>query len=177
MKILALDPAAHCGYAHSNGKYGVWDLGNGPDHGLRLRRKLLKAAEHWGIEQIASEDAGFGANNRATRAMHGERLGIIRLVAVELGVELVLYAPPTVKLHTTGSGRATKEQMIATIRTRFGIRTTNDNEADAIAIMHMAIDGIQPPAKLKRAWKARVKAAEKSQQKFQFAQPARKPRG
>jgi hypothetical protein len=45
----------------------------------------------------------------------------------------------TVKRHATGKGNAGKEGMIAAARAR-GFRPSDDNEADALATLHWAID-------------------------------------
>ncbi len=172
MKTLAIDPASKCGYAWSDGTIvlsGVWLVGNDHDHCLRLRSFLLDAHHAWGIELMAAENSSFGnAKNRATQAKHNERLGVLRLVAAELGVRLVLYVPSTIKLQTTGSGRADKAQMIAAVRTRFGVVTTDDNVADAIAILKMVQAGIEPPAVARKKFAERVKKAAKRQGSFGF---------
>lgn len=45
----------------------------------------------------------------------------------------------TVKKHATGSGNAGKQAMIAAARAR-GFNPTDDNEADALAILHWALE-------------------------------------
>jgi Holliday junction resolvasome RuvABC endonuclease subunit len=45
----------------------------------------------------------------------------------------------TIKRHATGKGNADKEAMIAAARER-GFSPADDNEADAIAILHWAIE-------------------------------------
>jgi hypothetical protein len=45
----------------------------------------------------------------------------------------------TIKRHATGRGNAPKEAMIASARAR-GYCPADDNEADAIAILHWALD-------------------------------------
>ena len=45
----------------------------------------------------------------------------------------------TIKRHTTGKGNAPKQAMIAAARAR-GFSPADDNEADAIAILHWAIE-------------------------------------
>lgn len=45
----------------------------------------------------------------------------------------------TIKHHATGKGNAPKETMIAAARAR-GYSPTDDNEADAIAILHWALE-------------------------------------
>jgi crossover junction endodeoxyribonuclease RuvC len=45
----------------------------------------------------------------------------------------------TIKRHATGRGNASKDEVIAAMRT-LGHGVTDDNEADALAILHWAID-------------------------------------
>ncbi|PIE08965.1 MAG: hypothetical protein CSA73_01055, partial [Rhodobacterales bacterium] len=45
----------------------------------------------------------------------------------------------TIKKHATGKGNAPKQAMIAAAQAR-GFRPADDNEADAIAILHWAIE-------------------------------------
>jgi Holliday junction resolvasome RuvABC endonuclease subunit len=45
----------------------------------------------------------------------------------------------TIKRHATGRGNADKEAMIAAARAR-GFSPADDNEADAIAILHWAME-------------------------------------
>ncbi len=45
----------------------------------------------------------------------------------------------TIKRHATGKGNADKEAMVAAARAR-GFSPADDNEADAIAILHWAIE-------------------------------------
>ena len=45
----------------------------------------------------------------------------------------------TIKIHATGKGNAPKEAMTAAARAR-GFHPADDNEADAIAILHWALD-------------------------------------
>ena len=45
----------------------------------------------------------------------------------------------TIKKHATGKGNASKDEMIATARAR-GFFPADDNEADALAILHWAIE-------------------------------------
>jgi hypothetical protein len=45
----------------------------------------------------------------------------------------------TMKRHATGKGAAGKHEVIAAVRAR-GFRPSDDNEADALAILYWAID-------------------------------------
>ena len=157
MKILALDPANKCGFAHSDGYRGVWllqafevsqgdrslELSQGDDEhpGRRLRRLehcLLEAHRDWGFELLAYEDAALGSHNPRTKTVHAKLAGVIELVACRLGVPVLLVNPATLKLFATGNGRATKEQMIRSCEIQFGITTADDNVADALFVLALA---------------------------------------
>ena len=141
MNILGIDPAAKCGFAHSNGEHGVWILKEkSKEHpGLRLerfRRRLFLMRRDYGVDAIGIEDAGFGAINDNTAAMHNELIGIAKLVASEWSkVPVFLYKPCHLKKWLTGNGRADKSQMIAAVNSQFGLKVTDDNVADAICVM------------------------------------------
>ncbi|MDP1525666.1 MAG: hypothetical protein Q8M20_07640 [Rhodocyclaceae bacterium] len=45
----------------------------------------------------------------------------------------------TIKKHATGKGNASKDEMVAAVRTR-GHQPADDNEADAIALLYLAIE-------------------------------------
>lgn len=145
MKILALDPAMHCGFAHSDGYSGVWRLDViGTGHPglrlIRLRDLLLGAHREWGFDVIAYEEASFGSPNQNVKALHNELRGVIRMVAAEVGCKPVDgYAPTTIKKFATGSGNADKAQMVAAwARHHPGRPVTDDNEADALWLLEMA---------------------------------------
>src|SRR5689334_19173721 len=92
--ILALDPAAACGFAHSRGQRGTWKIGSGGES-LRMLRLYIMA--QCPIQQIACEYASFGSRFPAIMARANELLGIIRLCAAELSVPLVTFEPMTIK--------------------------------------------------------------------------------
>ena len=45
----------------------------------------------------------------------------------------------TIKKHATGKGNASKDEMVASVRAR-GHQPADDNEADALALLHWAIE-------------------------------------
>lgn len=143
MKILGLDPANQCGWAFDDGfgvTFGVWSLKDKTDQhaGRRLerfRRRLFTFRREHGFEVIGFEDASFGSNNAHTAASHNELCGVIKMVAAELEVPVFDYKPNHLKKWLTGSGKASKQDMIAAVERRFQIKTDNDNIADAIAVM------------------------------------------
>lgn len=150
--ILGLDPANKCGWSLSCGQYGVWLLSEKDEHPgrrlERLRRNIYTLHREHQIEVIAAEDASLGSNNYHTAAAHNELRGVIKLVAAELELQLVMVNPTTLKKWLTGHGHAKKEHMIDAIRLRFNIIVKDDNQADAIAVMEYARNLTTQPKEL-----------------------------
>jgi len=138
--VLGIDPAAQCGFAHSDGTHGVWQLvGQRDKHpGRRLerfRRLLFSFKRDHAIDVIGVEDASFGSHNPKVQAMHNELIAIVKLCAAEWEVPVYAWKPNSLKKWLTGHGRADKKQMIHAVKSLFGIETDDDNIADAIAVM------------------------------------------
>lgn len=84
----------------------------------------------------------FFATNAKTAMSVGQAIGIILFTAAKNKVEIVEYAPGTIKKHVAGSGRADKKMMQkavrkilgAKVRSRAHGKTHFDNSADALAV-------------------------------------------
>jgi Holliday junction resolvasome RuvABC endonuclease subunit len=163
-KVLALDPAATTGFAHSNGQYGTWKLAaEDTSTGERLkdlRQRITRYVEAYGCDLLAFEDAGFGSHNPAVQALHNELRGIIKLVAAELQLKTVGYKPSSIKSFATGNGRADKRQMVQAARTMLGVTTEDDNIADALFILEMAQQGVKYETKKTKKRKAKRRDAQ-----------------
>lgn len=142
---LGLDPANRCGWAYLDHKthtteFGTWKLRHTSDNHAgrrleRLRRNLFLFHRMRGIDVIGYEEAGFGSKLAKTQASHNELIGVIKLCAAELEIPTHGYVPTTLKKWFTGSGRASKEQMISVARNTYSFNVTSDDEADAIAVL------------------------------------------
>jgi crossover junction endodeoxyribonuclease RuvC len=62
----------------------------------------------------------------------------------ERGIECSGVYPSTLKKWTTGRGNAKKPEMLEAVERRFGRRVDDDNEADAVALLHYALAEIVP---------------------------------
>lgn len=90
---------------------------------------------------------------KAARSLYAME-GVARALAAEMGVEFISIRPTEIKMHATGSGKATKEEMIR------WAGVPNHNEADARAALacFLARDYKVPlKVKRKKVRKARVK--------------------
>lgn len=90
---------------------------------------------------IVFEDAKFQKGN-AIYNFNAQK-GILQLLAESLNIEFIGYPPMTVKKAFCGSGRATKEDMLAKATEITGNKIKNHNEADAIGVYHTHLKEIK----------------------------------
>ncbi len=92
-----------------------------------------------GPAEVAVEQVFSGVSPRSARVL-GQARGVALAVSARAGLPVFEYQPMEVKLAFTGSGRASKEQMVRTARALLGIDVERDDEADAIAlaVCHLA---------------------------------------
>ena len=149
--ILATDLATRLGYAHSDGESGVVQLtGTTAEKLESLYDWLNRTIDRLGCTLFAHEDAARVSNNQATHLFHGQILGVVTLVCRQRRIPIWTIHPTTLKAWLTGSGRAKKDQMIRAVKTMFGVNCEDDNQADAIAVLNAAMQGIKPMAVPKR---------------------------
>lgn len=63
-------------------------------------------------------------------------IGIIYLIAAMRGINVVTYAPASIKKAVTGNGRASKKEIKIAIHKIFGDLKTNEHVRDALGIIH-----------------------------------------
>ena len=88
MKILAIDPGTHCGYALSPFESGVWNLSVGRHEGggmrfVKLRSYLVKASE--GVELLVYEEVR-GHKGTDAAQVYGGIVAIIQEHCEQLGI-------------------------------------------------------------------------------------------
>ena len=139
--ILALDVAIHCGWAISKEIYGVWDLTPKRDESkgmklIRFRSKLLEVIESNSISLIVFErTAGF---HKAALIAQAELHGVLKLILEDLQIEYRAYSASEIKQFATGKGNSGKPAMVAAAQKLYNYPGKNDNEADALHILHLA---------------------------------------
>lgn len=145
MKVLALDPATKCGWAHSEGMSGVWDLSAKRDESkgmrlVRLHSKLREIYTGLGIDMLVFEAArNQGPKMQGALVVQAEMQGVIKHFCEEYGIEYTGVSPSEIKKHATGKGNANKKLMIAYAKARFpDTEIVDDNHADALHILRFA---------------------------------------
>jgi Holliday junction resolvasome RuvABC endonuclease subunit len=145
--FLALDPATKCGWAHSSGAFGTWDLSAKRDEskGMRLVRLRAQLNEvlRLGVDYVFFEAARHAAGTNAL-VVQSELQGIIKIWcednrALGLIKEYRGIGPSEIKKFATGKGNANKEAMIAAAKKRFPhCDIQDDNQADALMLLELA---------------------------------------
>ena len=146
MKILALDPATHCGFAHSCGISGTWDLSVRRDESsgmrlIRLRGKLDEILRDVGVDSVVYEVALQMLHRRAGASVQSEIQGVLKLWCEDNKIEYRSYSPTEIKKHATGKGNAGKPAMIdaAVAKWKRVFQDHQENEVDALWLLDLAL--------------------------------------
>lgn len=140
MKLLALDPATKCGWAHSDGPSGTFDLSIRRDESagmrlVRLKGKLREIHISLGINLVGFESARHAAPKmQGALVVQAQLQAVITLFCEESGIEYRGFSPSEIKKFATGKGNANKEAMIAAARIKWP-QVRDDNEADALHLL------------------------------------------
>lgn len=138
--IFALDPGRQTGWAHLANEdtliYGtskfIW-----PTHGETLARFA-----DWLADKLTKLEPAHLAYESPIRFGGGWELmaqfaGVIKLVCWRREILVSEVAPKTIKKHATGSGNASKMEMMAAARQR-GWTPKDDHQSDALFILDYA---------------------------------------
>lgn len=163
MNLLAIDPGLHTGLCCTIGEglcHGVANLGGSDTPQQTRDLRLADYVEEWitlsSASTVAYEGAAFSKNTFASRQLAGYR-GIIRMTAAKHGCQVVEVNPSTLKKWATNNGNAKKPQMVRALKTMYGIKVLDDNEADAIWIWQFVNAGQHAKIEAARAATKRPK--------------------
>lgn len=158
ISILALDLGTRSGWAaslHGRIESGVQDfsLRRGESPGVRFLRfnawLSQWAADGWRPDLLAYE-APHHRGGAATEIANGFSTRVQEFCARH-GLEHASVHSATLKKWTTGRGNADKAAMMAAVSRRWGEylgnpRDVDDNQADAMALLHYALAELVGPA-------------------------------
>lgn len=146
--ILALDLGTHTGWALSGHDSSITSgteqfkpqrFEGGGMRYLRFKRWLTEV-KHCadGLDAVYFEEVRRHAGIDAAHA-YGGFLATLTAWCEHHGIPYQGVPVGTIKKHATGKGNAGKAEMIAAATAR-GHNPTDDNEADALALLHWAIE-------------------------------------
>lgn len=144
MIVLGIDPGSlRCGYgvvARDGSRLTVLASGVLVPGALPMAERLGRILV--GLEaviararpaEVSVEQVFCGVSARSALVL-GQARGVALAAAARAGLPVFEYAPSEVKLAFTGSGRASKDQMVRTARTLLGVEAELADEADAVAL-------------------------------------------
>ena len=150
MIVLGIDPGSRrCGYGvvgRDGAKLRVLDSGVLVPGDLPVAERLGRILQGLGEviarvrpAEVSIERVFAGVSPRSALVL-GEARGVALAVAAREGLPVFEYQPSEVKLAFTGSGRASKEQMLRSARALLGVDARLSDEADAlaVAVCHLA---------------------------------------
>lgn len=156
-RVLALDLATTTGHALLSA--GIITSGS-QFFGHRVRKNhpappagaQFAMFENWLKERIRDDKPAAIAYEEVFRWMSSSAAhvfcafrGIMLKEALRAGIHCTGYSPTTIKKHWTGSGAAKKEAMMAeTVRRYPDLDLTDNNEADALAILSLHLSTLKP---------------------------------
>lgn len=144
MKTLALDLGTHTGWAWSDGRgtviSGLWDFTTKRHQGggmryVFFRQNLERQLGDYGIEQAFYEEVRRHAGTSAAH-VYGGFQAVLQGWCEENRIPYESVPVGRIKKFWTGKGNASKEAMIGEARRR-GFEPVSDDEADALAILHL----------------------------------------
>lgn len=141
IRILAIDTATHCGFAVSDEIYGVWDLTPRRDEGggmrlLRFKSKFTEVLDLEKINLVVFERPG--GMHKSSIIVQSELQGLMKLICEDRKIPYRGYSSKEIKKFATGNGNAGKPLMIKAAREKYKYTGNNDNEADALHLLHLA---------------------------------------
>lgn len=150
--ILALDLGRTFGWAYctrggkiSSGSFSPLETKAKTKNELRGDKfcafyKWLKVFKnnHKNIDIVVYEHVNFFTSNEVSQGFGGY-LAMVYLFCNEISAPYKGVSVATIKKATTGMGRASKEDMIEAVK-NLGHNPKDDNEADALALLHYAIN-------------------------------------
>jgi crossover junction endodeoxyribonuclease RuvC len=149
MIVLGVDPGSRCtgyglveivGGAESVLSFGVCRPARDSDHPLRLKfiyEKLADIIEEYNPDECAVEMPVFGRDPQAMLKL-GRAQAAAMLAALNRQIPVTEYTPKEVKKAVTGTGSASKQQVLYMVRSMLGIdpgdRALSHDAADALAV-------------------------------------------
>lgn len=151
MNILTLDLGTTTGWAVCKSVGAVHSITSGSQsfkpqrfegggmRYLRFRGWLLDVHKHVPLNIVTFEEVRRHIGTDAAHA-YGGFLGTLTAFCEEMGIPYQGVPVQTIKKHATGKGNAPKEAVQAAMKARGHQNFSDDNEADALALLYWTLD-------------------------------------
>lgn len=95
---------------------------------------VLNLLEESNASNLIMEGYAMGARGRVFNL--GELGGVIKLAAFMKDIPVLIVPPMTLKKWVTGKGNASKDQMLAAVKSKWYKEVESDDVADAVALYY-----------------------------------------
>lgn len=176
MIILGVDPGSRTtGYAFLEKKpddsirvleYGTVSAKSTedlPDRLVQIVTELEELVDHYRPQALSMEGVFFSKNVHSSLVL-GHIRGAILVMCRRRGMEFFEYSPRSVKLAVTGDGAASKEKVALLVRSRLGIKVSDDVKLDATDALAIACTHLFPQNEFVRKTPSRKSAKTKTLQ-------------
>lgn len=176
MKIVGLDLSlTGTGWAfHTPGEEVVFGtISSKPQEDIVRRLCDIEAAILGGpaflANFVAIEGLSFGSKGAAVHHLAALHF-FVRRALMERHIPCIVVAPNALKKFTTGKHLAPKEQMMLAVFQRWGHVARDNNQADGIALLYVALA-------MQRMWEPTTEAQREVIAVLEGGKPAKKKRG
>ena len=145
-RILAIDPGTRCGFATWDGaqvESGVWDFSGPQSWGAKwsdFHARLMGKTTAFQAQTIVCEDQ-TRIRGRYALLCWGWQV-MVMVLAAQLHMGLLVVNPATLKMWATGSGKASKDEMVKAAHRLWPEhlmgRVIEDDEADSLLLLAYA---------------------------------------
>jgi len=150
VNIVALDLGTQCGYAYTHDGVprielsGVMDFRSQRHEGagmrfLRFRRALQDLLKNEDEDAVCVYEEVAAHRGTAAAHVYGGLLAVLQSLCESMDIPYRGYPVGTIKRHATGKGNANKDAMVDAARERFGDEIDDDNQADALWLLDLAL--------------------------------------
>jgi Holliday junction resolvasome RuvABC endonuclease subunit len=147
MKVVGIDPSlTSTGLAYrEDGKVKAYCIGNAKLRGLPrvafIRNAVASALDRFAPDVVAFEGYALGFRGKSNIIFDiGELGGVLKLLILERGIDILLVPPTSLKLFATGSGRPKgkgKEPVMLALEKRLGVKFSTSDQYDAAGLLVM----------------------------------------
>lgn len=123
-----------------------------------IRDEILKSIPP--NAEVMIEDVFIGGGKMAGASLRLSLLaGSVRSALRDKNIPFTTVPPTAVKKFITGKGQADKELIMMLVFKKYGVETTNNNEADSVVMACMKFENYQIEEKIKKPKKTKKEQA------------------
>lgn len=159
--VVGIDPSLTHTVMHGPGtRASIQTRPKDYPHGIARLAAIRDRLETWlaAITPGVAYVEGYAYGARYNREALGELGGVVRLALADLQWSVVVVPPTMLKKFVTGAGNGEKDHMMREIWKRWQYDATDNNDADAYALMRlgMAHQGLEAATKVQAAALAKL---------------------